>query len=310
MTRKRLLMFAMSLLWVSLAGCGEEREPHSVPTSSDAAVTADDGQVASGDSPDGALEGTPRGACAVGDVTGLFEVVYGKNFSYFSGDLSEFPSPVVAPEELLATGACTVRRQVSLTCTSVCQGGMVCGKEGSCVEAPGSVGVGTVSVFGLLAEVALEPTEGTGFYMESSLPHPPFEPGSPIRLDATGGDDAAFTLYGVGVDKVEVNDDQWNVSPGETLSVSWVPDELSDAQVEVVLSIDQLGKTPAEIFCLTEDTGELEIAAELIDLLLEAGISGSPAGTVTRRTVDSDMIDRGCVELRVYGSVLVPVTLL
>ena len=69
------------------------------------------------------------------------------------------------------------------------------------------------------------------------------------------------------------------------------------------------GKSPAEIVCVTEDTGTLEIAADLIDLLLDSGTSGEPAGTVTRRTVDSDMIDRGCVELRVYGSVLVPVNL-
>jgi hypothetical protein len=303
-------MLSISLLWFSVAACGEEGEAADASSASDTSVAANEDQAASGDSASVALEGSPRGACGVGDVTGLFEVVYGKNFSYFSGDVNAFPLPAVAPEELLATGSCTVRRQVELTCSSACEGGTVCGKEGSCVDAPGSVGVGTVSVLGLLMEVELDPTEGTGFYMESSLPHPPFEPGSPIRLDATGGDDAAFTLYGVGVDKVEVSDEEWVVSPGQPLSLSWVPGEVSAAQVEVTLAIDQLGKAPAEIFCLTQDTGQLEIAADLIDELLQAGSSGSPAGTVTRRTVDSDMIDRGCVELRVYGSALVPVTLL
>lgn len=294
---------------MSLLGCGEATEAEPAVTPTDATVSTDDGQLPLGDGAGVVLEGVPRGACAVGDVTGLFEVVYGKNFSYFSGDVNAFPVPTAPPEELLATGACTARRQVSLTCASACEGGTVCGTEGSCVDTPESVGVGTVSVLGLLVQVSLDPTEGTGFYMESSLPHPPFEPGSPIRLDATGGDDAAFTLYGVGVDKVEVTNEPWNVVAGEPLSVSWTPDAQSDGQIEVVVSIDQLGKTPAEIYCLTEDTGELEIAAELIDLLLEAGVSGSPAGTVTRRTVDSDMIDRGCVELRVYGSALVDMTL-
>ncbi len=299
-------LVGLLLLSLHLVGCGDDGGD--APSAADAAAS-DLGQADEASGPDPVITGEPRGACAVGDVTGLFEIVYGKNFSYFSGDVSAFPKPAVPPEELLATGACTVRRQVQLSCSSPCEGGSVCGTEGSCVDAPGSQCVGTVSVFGLLKEVSLEPTEGTGFYMESSLPHPPFEPGAAIQLDATGGDDAAFTLYGVGVDKVEVLDTSWTVTAGQPLLVSWKPDEQSDADVEVVLAIDQLGKTPAEIVCVTEDTGELEIAADLIDLLLESGTSGEPAGTVTRRTVDSDMIDRGCVELRVYGSVLVPVNL-
>ena len=301
-------MLATLVASLGLLACGEDSSSSSA-SPGDAAQVADGGTGGSDADGSALLEGTPRGPCAVGDVTGLFEIVYGKNFSYFSGDVSAFPTPAVAPEELLATGACTVRRQVNLTCSSACEGGTVCGTSGSCVDAPASVGVGTVSVLGLLVDVSLDPTEGTGFYMDSSLPHPPFEPGSPVRLDATGGDDASFTLYGVGVEKVEVQDEEWSVSAGAPLLVSWVPDEGSDAQVEVVLAIDQLGKTPAEIHCLTDDTGEVEIAADLIDLLLESGVSGTPAGTVTRRTVDSDMIDRGCVELRVYGSALVPVSL-
>ena len=271
-------------------GCGDSEDSDPAPVGADVTDSADGASLLPGEDASLISEGSLRGACAVGDVTGLFEVVYGKNFSYFSGDVSAFPTPAVAPEELLATGPCTLRRQVNLACSAPCEGGTVCGMQGSCVDAPGSVGVGTVSVLGLLSEVVLDPTEGTGFYMESSLPHPPFEPGSPIRLDATGGDDAAFTLYGTGVDKVEVQDDAWSVTAGAPLSVSWVPDEASDAQVEVVLAIDQLGKTPAEIHCLTEDTGLLEIGADLIDMLLEAGVSGSPTGTVTRRTVDSTIL--------------------
>lgn len=300
---------ATCLVCFSLAACGEDGGAAAGTGSSDSTAAASDGAVTGSDGAVTHQEGSPRGPCGVGDVTGLFEVVYGKNYSYFSGDVNAFPVPVAAHEELLATGACTLRRHVALTCSSACQGGQVCGTEGSCVDAPASVGVGTVSVEGLFAEVVLDPAEGTGFYMDSSLPHPPFEPGSPIRLDATGGDDAAFTLYGVGVDQVEVTDEQWALSPGQSLSLTWVPDEASDALVEVLLAIDQLAQAPMEIFCLTEDTGELEIGADLIEMLLEAGSSGSPAGTLTRRTVDSDMIDRGCVELRVYGSTLVPVTL-
>ena len=168
-------LVGLLLLSLHLVGCGDDGGD--APSAADAAAS-DLGQADEASGPDPVITGEPRGACAVGDVTGLFEIVYGKNFSYFSGDVSAFPKPAVPPEELLATGACTVRRQVQLSCSSPCEGGSVCGTEGSCVDAPGSQGVGTVSVFGLLKEVSLEPTEGTGFYMESSLPHPPFEPGA------------------------------------------------------------------------------------------------------------------------------------
>jgi hypothetical protein len=51
--------------------------------------------------------------------------------------------------------------------------------------------------------------------------------------------------------------------------------------------------------CLTEDDGELEITAKLIDALLDAGISGFPTGNVYRETLDSVELDAGCVELGV-----------
>ena len=295
-------------LCLMVVGCGDESEPASTGSPS-ADVSSADGASGESDSGGDPGIGVLRGACATGDLAGLFEVAYGKNFSYVSGEVNASPMPVAASEELLATGPCTVRRQVQLACTSACGGGQVCGAEGACVDPPGSLGVGTVSVQGLLADVTMEPTEGTGYYMDSSVPHPPFESGASIRLDATGGDDAAFTLYGEGVEKVEVLDEVWTVTAGEPLRVAWVPGEESEAKVEVVLAIDQLGKTPSEIHCLTEDTGELEIASDLLSLLLESGVSGSPAGTVTRRTVDASMIDRGCMELRVHSSALVSVTL-
>jgi hypothetical protein len=256
-----------------------------------------------------ALEGTLRGPCAPVDLTGFFEVVYGKNFSYFSGDVGTLPPPMAEPELLLATGSCSVLKQVNLLCGSACVPGQLCGTESKCVDAPGSEGVGTVTVGGLLTEVDLEPDEGTGYYLDSDLAHPPFEPGSPIRLDATGGNDAAFTLFGIGVDRLETEDIEWVLSPGTPLAVTWQPGSVPEADVEVTISIDQLSQAPAEIRCLTEDTGTLEIAADLVDTLLLAGTSGSPAGVMVRRTVDGDMIDRGCVELQVYSSRKVPVSL-
>ena len=92
----------LSLLFV---GCGDDGGD--APSAADVAPS-DRGQLDGASSPAPAITGEPRGACAVGDVTGLFEIVYGKNFSYFSGDVNAFPTPAAPPEELLATGACTV----------------------------------------------------------------------------------------------------------------------------------------------------------------------------------------------------------
>jgi hypothetical protein len=311
-TPRRALAASVSLLLLA-ASCagdgGSDVAPGDVQPQPDAGGTAAVDQGSGDGVEDTTLEGMMRGPCAAVDLTGFFEVVYGKNFSYFSGEVSAFPAPMAEPEVLLATGSCTVFRQVNLLCATACGGGQLCGTESLCVDAPGSEGVGTVTVSGLLTEVSLDPDEGTGFYIDNSLEHPPFAPGSPIRLDATGGNDAAFTLFGIGVDRLETEDTEWVLSAGAPVSITWLPGSVPEADVEVTISIDTLGQAPAEIRCRTEDTGTLEIAADLVDELLLAGTSGMPAGVMTRLTVDGDMIDRGCVELQVYSSLAVAVTL-
>ena len=285
------------------AGCAEEPSP--APQADLGGLAALD--VAPADGAEAPLEGALRGGCGAGDLAGFFEVVYGKYASYFGGEISAFAAPFSPPEDLLATGPCTLRARVPLLCASQCTGGQTCGLEGLCVDPPGSVGVGAVTVSGLLQAVEVEPTEGTGYYLDSSLPHPPFEVGSALRLDGPGAGDGALTLYGKGVNKVETDSSEWSLSAGDPLSVTWTPGTVAEAEVEVLLSVDQDNPEALEIFCASDDTGSLEIASELIDALLATETSGFPAGTITRRTVDSDVLDRGCVELRVTSSILITV---
>jgi hypothetical protein len=292
-----------------LAKCGGE--PSAAPEA-DAGWTlssdvAPDG--ATGDVAEAPLKGTLRGACGAGDLAGFFEVVYGKYTSYFSGEIGALPAPVSTPQELLATGPCTLRARVPLLCTSPCASGQICGLGGLCVDSPGSLGVGTVTLSGLLEAVELEPTEGTGYYLSSSLPHPPFEVGAALRLDAEGAGDGELILYGIGVDKLETSQSECSLVAGEPLSVTWTPGAVPEAEIEVLLSIDQDNSEALEIVCTSEDTGSLEIAGDLIEGLLASEISGFPAVTITRRTLDSDVLDRGCVELRVSSSALIAVSI-
>jgi hypothetical protein len=71
--------------------------------------------------------------------------------------------------------------------------------------------------------------------------------------------------------------------------------------VQLVIDIDQHGITPATLECDVPDTGAATAPAELLDRLIEHGVSGDPNVALVRRTADSTTVKPGCVEFLVMS---------
>ncbi len=82
------------------------------------------------------------------------------------------------------------------------------------------------------------------------------------------------------------DDDAWEPPSGEVRTM-----------VHLELNIDQHGATPVTLACELEDTGSATVPGTLTDALFNAGISGFPRGSIVRRTVDSQAVADGCIEL-------------
>jgi hypothetical protein len=63
------------------------------------------------------------------------------------------------------------------------------------------------------------------------------------------------------------------------------------------INIDQHGVTPTALYCSFADDGEGTVPAALLKTLVNQGVTGFPDGNVTRRTVDSTAVGKGCAEL-------------
>jgi sugar lactone lactonase YvrE len=229
---------------------------------------------------------------------GAFEVAHEESYSYVSGSVTDGVVPSAVPIELSSSGACRLVRQNNPHCDPSCPSGQTCDNDGSCIPFPVNQSVGTVTIEGLLQPVEMEPTESGNLYFDTTLPHPAFEAGAPIKLTADGGD---LTLYGEGVEVLETSGDGWQVVPGQALNITWMPGTDQSADITATINIDQHGTSPASLICEGPDTGCLTVPAELIDELIDLGVSGAASGSLYRRTVDSMEIDTGCVELSVFS---------
>jgi len=84
------------------------------------------------------------------------------------------------------------------------------------------------------------------------------------------------------------------------LILTWdSPVAKTDAKIYLKLNIDQHGASPITLFCTFDDTGSGNVPANLIKSMMSAGISGYPNGTISRKTVDSMNVEKGCVEFEV-----------
>lgn len=284
-------LVSMAVLCV-LVGCGDPGGP---------------GEIDAGDTgePDAA---PPQldGPCAFTSKVGVFEIAHWPLYSAVTGQVADSVHPMSKLEPAETEGSCRLLRRPNPFCDPPCGASNVCDLDGMCKPYPRNMNAGTVTVTGLLADVAVE-ANASNAYSNWMIPNPAFAPDSPIRLVAPGADAPGFVLEGYGVTPVGVPNKDWTVMAGQDLVVTWDPAD-DEGEIRVTLNVDQHGTAPATMYCDFEDTGSGTIPAGLLDALLGYGISGIASGYVYRTTVDSVAITQGCVELNVYSATEADVT--
>lgn len=195
-------------------------------------------------------------------------------------------------------GACRLLRKVNPFCDPLCAGGTVCSVGGECVPEPGLRSVGSMTAVGLVEPLLLEPLSD-GSYRQLGLPDPPFAPGARIRVTASGGELAGFTLRGIGVAPLVVAPGVLTIRPGQSLEIAWDSDGTVDSLVAIDVRIDQHGNSPLNLHCDAPDTGSFAVPAALLDTMRTDGVTGYPHAYLERRTADSVAVPQGCIDLRV-----------
>lgn len=280
------------------SGSGSEGPETSASTST-AGTTAgvDD---SSGSSSTGEVEVELAGMCPLETRVGGFIVSAEPEYSAFSGSVADGVVPISVLEQVGAEGDCILLRRNNPFCKPLCMPGETCDFDGSCIPYPQNHDVGLVEITGMLEPLMVEPVPPTFSYFDTSLMHPPFEPGALLELTAEGGDYEAFVLHGYGVPAVDPAADEIVLSTGRAVEVEWGPPG-ANARMRLVLKIDQHGLTPVQLVCETEDTGSLSVSADLIQQFLDFGVSGFPTADYYLQTADSVEIEPGCVEFLVYS---------
>jgi hypothetical protein len=233
------------------------------------------------------------------DGVGAFEIAHWDGFATVTGSVADgvVPTEVLTPQE--AWGDCQLFQKFYPFCDPPCGAGEVCDHDETCIPYPANQGVGTVALLGTAEPVFMEP-DGSNYYWDTQIPYPLFATGDLIQVSATGGDIDAFELRGLGVDDAILTEPLWEVVSGEDLTVTWVPSD-APSRIRVVMSVDQHGNSPVSLKCEAEDTGALTISADLLDALLQYGVSGFATGTLRRVTADHISTELGCVEMLVYS---------
>ncbi len=245
-----------------------------------------------------------RGPCPPDSAVGALEVAVAESFSSVSGAFSNGVVPSSVPTLEHEAGECTLFRRRNPICDTTCESGQTCDFDGSCVPYPKQQDAGVITLSGLSEPVAVLPMAPTNSYSKVDVAHPAFESGDPIAMTSTNGYFGVMTLHGVGVASLIDSPQHWTVAPGYPLDLAWnAPPLESAAHIHFSLNIDQHGGSPLTLVCDFSDNGTAVIPAELIDRLINNGISGKPNGRLTRQTVDSQAVADGCVEFRVTSSV-------
>jgi hypothetical protein len=244
--------------------------------------------------------------CDVGKRVGQFTVALEKDFTGVQGRVLGGVVPANIPEVKAQEGGCRLLRGRNLFCNPPCGAGQTCGESLACIPYPTAQSVGTVQVRGLKTSLSLSPTSAN-FYSNGAtpLPHPGFDEGAAIRLEAGGGMLAGFALQGRGIRALTFAAGDLPVERGKPVALSWTPPPApGSARLRAVVDLAHHGGISATIECDgIPDTGSFAIPAGLVAQLLDIGVAGFPKAVITRRTADSASITAGCVELLVQSEV-------
>ncbi|MBX3264782.1 MAG: hypothetical protein KIS78_23045 [Labilithrix sp.] len=217
-------------------------------------------------------------------------------------------------EEARAAGACKLLTPRVPFCSSACGSSAACVEDDVCAAYPAARSAGAVTVDGLRLEDG-----ATTFVMSPvvngyqpaagvKLASPAFDEGDAIAIAAAGDYFEPFAIEAKGVAPLTLSSDVVSLEAEQPAKLAWTPPASPGlSTIEVKLDISHHGGTKGKIECAAEDSGALEISAELVTDLLALGVAGFPSVVVTRRAVGSTTIAEGRVDLVVSSSVERPV---
>jgi hypothetical protein len=241
-------------------------------------------------------------ACTADRRLGGFEVQYDAETRSVSGHLAERPEPTASEALVLQIGECRILRRSNPFCDPPCGPGTICAATGSCVVEPKNLNLGTVTIAGLKKDVRMEPRLPSNEYFDSELPDELYEPGSEIRLEASGSNEVkSFQLRSTGVPPLTITTTDWTLAPGQGLPIAWPPGNDPNTRVLVRVSVDQHGNSPVVLTCDLPDNGSVMLDGPLVDELLGYGVSGYPSALITRRAVVAAEVAAGCGDLQIIS---------
>ena len=250
------------------------------------------------------------GACPLDQAWGGFSVQASTNANSngVGGKVSDSIWPWSELEEIASEGDCKLLRRNLPFCSPSCDVGTTCDFDGQCVPEPSNQDLGTVTVKGLVQAVSMEPVIGNTYY-DTSLPYPMYTAGDLVTLNTGGGAYGPQTLYGVAVEPLSLDAEEWFITKGEPLEITWDPPttQVVRSSIDLRINMDVHGASPASLYCTFEDDGAATVSGALTKTLVEAGVTGFPSGALERHTTDSVDLDPGCMAFRVLSPVIMAV---
>ncbi len=312
LTSKWLLAsrLSLTLACAALVCCGSSTPaPLQVASASDATTLDTAGTTPGVDATSQDITGTtPKTLgykpCSKESRVGGFRLELAEKYTGVQGQVLDGMVPGNIPEVVQTVGSCSLLRGRSLFCNPSCVPGETCDEKGACITYPKSHPVGTVTISGMKAALSMKAKWGNNYTNSGTLPHPGFDEGAAISLQASGGDYQAFELLGQGVAPVVVSSQSKKlvIDGAKAIDLKWTPPAKQGAvKVHIEVNINNHGTTSAWITCDVDDNGAFSIPVELVGALQKLGVSGFPSLLLSRRSADSASITPGCVDLLVVA---------
>jgi hypothetical protein len=299
-------MLASLVLTSALMACSSEGEGDSPQNS---AGSAAGGRAGAGGAAPTAGTSSPGGSSSNGRL-GTFLVALNPAiadappYTSILGKVYGAPYPTDVIETVIASdSSCKVYKYSLQACFDPqCTGNQTCVAMNVCESKPSSVSVGDVTVDGVGPSSLKLTAVNNGYQYPIDLPYPGVTEGQPVTVTASGGAFSAFTLAAKGVAPVELDNSSYLVSRNQPLTITWVPGASSaGAELALTFNISKHGGSAGYMKCITEDSGTLTIAANVLEELLGLGVAGFPELLVTRSTYAETTVSAGKIALEVQA---------
>lgn len=206
------------------------------------------------------------------------------------------------------TGDCGLFEPFNPFCDPACGSSEICAGDGMCMAPPATFDLGVVTLTGLgAAELSISPLPPTNTYQPrstSDLMYPPFAEGDVITLSAEGGELLPVSLSARGIAPLELlSDSPIAFNPDAETLVTWVPPSSSSASSRIIVTVDisHHGGRKGELVCNTDDDGELELPAALVQGLIDLGVAGFPTVAVARESASEPLAEAPGLALRIFS---------